>query len=190
MIYSLSQINRMDRPQFIQAVGEIFEHTPTVAAQVWYRRPFVSIEDLHQKMMTIVLGFDLDRKLDLVRAHPDLGSKVKMAEASVQEQSGAGLDRLGSDEYAQFQQLNQAYQTKFDFPFIIAVKKHTKSSILAAFDRRLQNSVDEELATAIEEISQIARFRLLAIIDSPSAKADAVPPAGYANANGDATRTS
>jgi 2-oxo-4-hydroxy-4-carboxy-5-ureidoimidazoline decarboxylase len=72
---------------------------------------------------------------------------------------------LSSIEYTQFQHLNQAYQTKFDFPFIVAVKNHTKQSILAAFDRRLQNSVDEELATAIEEINQIARFRLLAIVD-------------------------
>jgi 2-oxo-4-hydroxy-4-carboxy-5-ureidoimidazoline decarboxylase len=190
MIYSLSQINRMDRSQFIQALGEVFEHTPTVASQVWYQRPFMSIEELHQKMMMVVLDFDREQKLALVRAHPDLGSKVKMAEASVREQSGVGLDRLSADEYTQFKQLNQAYLEKFDFPFIVAVKNHTKQSILAAFDRRLQNSVDAELTTAIEEISQIARFRLLAIIDSPSAEADAVPTAGFANANGDAKRTS
>jgi 2-oxo-4-hydroxy-4-carboxy-5-ureidoimidazoline decarboxylase len=168
MIYSLGEINRMDRPQFIQALGEIFEHTPTVASQVWERRPFKSIEELHQQMIAVVMSFDREQKLALVRAHPDLGSRVKMAPASVQEQAGVGLDRLSSIEYTQFQQLNQAYLERFDFPFIIAVKNHTKSSILEAFDRRLQNSVDEELTTAIEEISQIARFRLLAIIDSPS----------------------
>jgi 2-oxo-4-hydroxy-4-carboxy-5-ureidoimidazoline decarboxylase len=165
MIYSLIQINQMDRPQFIQALGDIFEHTPTVAVQAWHQRPFDSIEELHQQMMAVVLGFEMDQKLALVRAHPDLGSKVKMAAASVQEQAGVGLDRLSSIEYARFQQLNQAYQTKFGFPFIVAVKNHTKSSILAAFDRRLQNSNDVELTHAIEEISQIARFRLLAIVD-------------------------
>ncbi|WP_373542284.1 2-oxo-4-hydroxy-4-carboxy-5-ureidoimidazoline decarboxylase [Chamaesiphon sp.] len=165
MIYSLAQINRMDRHQFIQALGEIFEHTPTIADRVWHQRPFNSIEDLHQKMMTVVMGFDLEQKLALVRAHPDLGSKVKMAVASVQEQAGVGLDRLHPTEFAKFQQLNQSYTEKFDFPFIIAVKNHNKSSILAAFDRRLQNSAEVELATAMEEISQIARFRLLAIAD-------------------------
>jgi 2-oxo-4-hydroxy-4-carboxy-5-ureidoimidazoline decarboxylase len=168
MIYSLAQLNRMDRPQFTQALGEIFEHTPTVAAQAWYDRPFNSIEDLHQKMMAVVMSFDREQKLALVCAHPDLGSRVKMAAASVQEQAGVGLDRLSSDEYARFQQLNQAYLEKFNFPFIIAVKNHTKSSILESFDRRLKNSIDEELTTAIEEIGQIARFRLLAIVDSPS----------------------
>ena len=116
-------------------------------------------------MMTVVLGFEIEQKLALVRAHPDLGSKVKMAAASVQEQAGVGLDRLIVSEFDRFQQLNQSYLERFDFPFIIAVKNHTKQSVLEAFDRRLQNSADEELATAIEEISQIARFRLLAIVD-------------------------
>ncbi len=165
MIYSLTQINQMDRSQFIQALGEIFERTPKIAAQAWDYRPFTSIEDLHQKMIAVVSSAELEQKLALVRAHPDLGSKVKMAEASVQEQAGAGLDRLSSLEYNQFQQLNQAYQTKFDFPFIVAVKNHNKQSILEAFDRRLQNSDVEELTTAIEEISKIALFRLLTIID-------------------------
>jgi 2-oxo-4-hydroxy-4-carboxy-5-ureidoimidazoline decarboxylase len=165
MIYPLIQIDRMDRNQFVQALGEIFERTPTVAAQAWHHRPFSSLDDLHQKMMAIVMGFDRDRKLALARAHPDLGSKVKMAPSSVQEQAGVGLDRLNSDEYTRFQQLNQAYLAKFGFPFIVAVKNHTKQSILEAFDRRLQNSAEVELATAIEEISQIARFRLLAIVE-------------------------
>ena len=119
-------------------------------------------------MMVVVMGFDDAQKLALVRAHPDLGSKVKMAAASVQEQAGVGLDRLSASEFARFQQLNQSYLEKFNFPLIIAVKNHTKSSILEAFDRRLENSAEVELATAIEEISQIARFRLLAIVDSPS----------------------
>lgn len=165
MIYSLIQINQMDRPQFIQALGEIFEHTPTIATETWHQRPFTSIEDLHHKMMAVVLGFEMGQKLTLVRAHPDLGSKVKMAEASVQEQAGAGLDRLSSIEYTRFQQLNQSYQEKFGFPFIIAVKNHTKLSILESFEQRLENSVELELMSAIAEINQIARFRLVALIN-------------------------
>jgi 2-oxo-4-hydroxy-4-carboxy-5-ureidoimidazoline decarboxylase len=155
----------MDRPQFIQALGEIFEQTPIVAAQAWHQRPFISIEDLHHKMMAVVLGFDTTQKLALVRAHPDLGSKVKMAAASVQEQAGVGLDRLSSIEYTRFQQLNQSYLAKFGFPFIIAVKNHTKQSILEAFERRLPNTVELELTSAIEEISQIAHFRLVGVIN-------------------------
>jgi 2-oxo-4-hydroxy-4-carboxy-5-ureidoimidazoline decarboxylase len=39
-------------------------------------------------MTSIVNHLDLEAKLALIRAHPDLGSKAKMAEASVQEQAG------------------------------------------------------------------------------------------------------
>jgi 2-oxo-4-hydroxy-4-carboxy-5-ureidoimidazoline decarboxylase len=61
--------------------------------------------------------------------------------------------------------LNQAYQNRFNFPFIIAVKNHTKESILAAFRLRLDHSLEVERVGAIAEIIQIARFRLAEIFD-------------------------
>jgi len=103
----------------------------------------------------------------LIRAHPDLGSKAKMADASVQEQAGAGLDRLTPEEFDRFQTLNAAYQERFGFPFVIAVRNHTKESILEAFDRRLENPSDTEIDQALEEITQIAEFRLLDLVESP-----------------------
>ncbi len=44
-------------------------------------------------MVGVVEAMSQDEQLALIRAHPDLGSKVKMAAASVQEQAGVGLDR-------------------------------------------------------------------------------------------------
>jgi 2-oxo-4-hydroxy-4-carboxy-5-ureidoimidazoline decarboxylase len=103
-------------------------------------------------------------RLMLVRAHPDLGSKAKMADASVQEQAGAGLDRLTGEEYDRFHTLNQAYKEKFGFPFIIAVKLHTKASILEAFEQRLHHTPEAEIKQALTEITQIARLRLAALL--------------------------
>ena len=103
-------------------------------------------------------------KLALIRAHPDLGSKAKMAEASVQEQAGVGLDRLSLEEFTRFETLNQAYRDKFGFPFIIAVKDQTKESILLAFETRLKNDISSEIEAAITEISRIAELRLEAIL--------------------------
>lgn len=116
-------------------------------------------------MLGVVEAMSDSEQLALIKAHPDLGSKAKMAEASVKEQAGAGLDRLSAEEYQRFQSLNQAYKNKFDFPFIVAVKNHTKESILQAFERRLNNSVATEKQQALTEISQIARFRLQAIVE-------------------------
>ncbi len=166
MSYSIAQLNQMDQSTFTIALGEIFEKTPTIAFQTWEKRPFQDIDDLHQTMRTIVNSFTDDQQLTLIRAHPDLGSKAKMAEASVQEQAGLGLDRLNPAEYDRFHQLNDRYKSQFGFPFIIAVKNHTKDSILAAFETRLKYSQTAEMQQAIAEICQIAHFRLLQQVTS------------------------
>jgi 2-oxo-4-hydroxy-4-carboxy-5-ureidoimidazoline decarboxylase len=162
---NLTQLNRMERDQFVAVLGEIFEGTPAIARQVWDQRPFVNVESLHQCMVEVMNRMTVDEQAMLMRSHPDLGSKARMADTSVKEQAGVGLDQLTLVEYQQFQKLNQAYQERFGFPFIIAVKNHTKASILKAFQTRLRNSVEAEQAQALAEIVQIARFRLDEILD-------------------------
>jgi 2-oxo-4-hydroxy-4-carboxy-5-ureidoimidazoline decarboxylase len=160
----IATLNALDQNLFIETLGFIFEGTSQIAAQTWHLRPFSDLSDLHEKMLTVVNATTDAEKLALIRSHPDLGSKTKMAEASVQEQSGVGLDQLAPEEFAKFQSLNQAYKDKFGFPFIIAVKNHTKTSILEAFEARLQNSQASELQQAIAEISAIAKFRLISLL--------------------------
>jgi 2-oxo-4-hydroxy-4-carboxy-5-ureidoimidazoline decarboxylase len=150
----------MSQEAFTEALGAIFEHTPAIADRTWCQRPFADIADLHAKMVAVVNAMSQEEKLALIQAHPDLGSKTKMAEASVKEQTGAGLDRLSPEEYERVRSLNQAYREKFGFPFIIAVKNHTRASILEAFERRTHNSIETEMQQAIAEIVQIAQFRL------------------------------
>jgi 2-oxo-4-hydroxy-4-carboxy-5-ureidoimidazoline decarboxylase len=158
---SLVDLNQMQQEEFVAVLGEVFEQTPAIARQVWTQRPFASVTALHQGMVAIVHSMSPAEQLALIRAHPDLGSKAKMAAASVQEQTGVGLDRLTPEEYDRFHRLNHAYREQFGFPFIIAVRNHTKSSILEAFEQRLQNPLDAERERAIAEITQIARFRLM-----------------------------
>ncbi|HEY9622494.1 MAG TPA: 2-oxo-4-hydroxy-4-carboxy-5-ureidoimidazoline decarboxylase [Crinalium sp.] len=164
MPYSIDEINQMSQEAFVEAFGKIFEETPAIARQAWERRPFSDAPHLHQQMLKVVNEMDQEHQLIFIRAHPDLGSKAKMAEASVQEQTDAGLDRLTPEEYQRFQQLNQTYKDQFGFPFIIAVKNHTKDSILEAFRQRLNNSFDTEIQQALSEISQITQRRLFALV--------------------------
>ena len=154
-------LNQMSQSEFTEAIGSIFEHTPEIAAEAWRSQPFADVQSLHQVMAAIVLKMSDDEQLKLICAHPDLGSKFKMAEASIQEQSTVGLDQLSATEYDRFQYLNQAYKDKFAFPFIIAVRNHTKDSILKAFEQRLLNNLEVEKKQAIAEIIEIARWRLV-----------------------------
>jgi len=157
---TLAQLNRLDLEAFVQAVGWVFEHSPWIARQAWPSRPWHSLEELHQAMVRCVEQAPLEDQLALIRAHPDLGARVRMAEASVLEQRSAGLDSLDAEEYAKMQRLNQHYTQRFGFPFILAVRGRSKHDVFAAIEARLQSSPETELQTALAEIYKIARFRL------------------------------
>ena len=158
--HTLAQLNQMSQAEFTKALGEIWEETPQIARQAWQNKPFKDLDALYQAMVAVVNNMSDAEQLKLIKAHPDLGSKAKMAQASVQEQAGVGLDRLSESEYQRFQALNQAYQDKFNFPFIVAVKYHTKTSILKEFEARLNNDREREKRQALTEISKIAQLRL------------------------------
>jgi OHCU decarboxylase len=102
--------------------------------------------------------------LGVLTAHPDLAGKLAAAKRltaeSTAEQAGAGLDALTDDERATFTRANDAYTAKFGFPFIIAVRDHSKESILQSFEKRLQNDRPTEFDTACKQVERIAEFRL------------------------------
>lgn len=165
--YSLSELNQLDQAAFTAALGAVFEETPAIADQAWHHRPFATVEALHRCMIAIVQAMPSADQLALIRAHPDLGSRVHMADASLQEQAGAGLDRLTPEEYACFQTLNRNYRTKFGFPFIMAVAGQTKDHVLTAFTQRLDQAESIEIQHALEEIGKIAWFRLKVWVSEP-----------------------
>jgi OHCU decarboxylase len=162
---TLAAINALDCDAFVAALGPLFEGSPWIAAETWPTRPFASRAGLHQALCATMNAAPLERKLALIRAHPDLAGKAAIAgeltPESASEQSSAGLNRLSPEEFATFTRLNQAYGEKFGFPFIICVRENTKDSILASFSSRLQNPRDQEVEIALGEIAKIARLRLL-----------------------------
>jgi 2-oxo-4-hydroxy-4-carboxy-5-ureidoimidazoline decarboxylase len=154
----------MNREDFVKSFGAVYEASPWVAEAVWPPLGKGDGGDLAGAMRAAVEAAPRERKLALIRAHPELAGRTaiagEMAEASRREQSGAGLDRCTPEEFAEFQRLNEAYNAKFGFPFIIAVKGLDRQAILTAFRARLDNDPDTEFDTALEQIHRIAGFRL------------------------------
>ncbi|MEH7304800.1 2-oxo-4-hydroxy-4-carboxy-5-ureidoimidazoline decarboxylase [Neobacillus drentensis] len=148
----------------MKKVGWVFEHSPWVGSLVWESLPLNSREELLQTMVTVVKNAEEALQLALLRAHPDLGTRLKISEVSEKEQAGAGLDRLSKDEHKEFLSLNQKYVEQFGFPFIMAVKGQTKETILAAMQQRVGNTYEQEFQTALNEVYKIAGFRLNDVI--------------------------
>ena len=156
----------LTREAFVARFGPLYEASPWVAEAVWpavARGELDEPEALAQAMREAVDAAPRERRLELIRAHPQLAVAGRMAEASVREQRGAGLDRCTPDELEAFERLNAAYLARFGHPFVIAVKGLMRADILAAFADRLENDADTEFAAAIAEIHRIAGFRLAAL---------------------------
>jgi 2-oxo-4-hydroxy-4-carboxy-5-ureidoimidazoline decarboxylase len=164
MAIRLHELNALDREDFVSRLGAIYEHSPWVAARVWRARPFDSVDQLWRAMQDAVKAASSEEQLALIRAHPELAGRLAVAgqltDASRSEQRGAGLDSCTPEEFARLQALNASYRTRFDFPFVVAVRGLTRGDIIARIEQRLANERAEELATCLQEIGRIARFRL------------------------------
>lgn len=156
---------------FIAGFGPVYEASPWVAEGVWPAAARGDLDDplaLAEAMRAVVDAAPHDQRLALIRAHPQLAVAGRMADASVQEQRGAGLDQCSPQELADFHHLNTAYNERFGHPFIVAVKGLSRGDILAAFAARLGNDAETEFATAMTQIHRIAGFRLAALFDRES----------------------
>jgi 2-oxo-4-hydroxy-4-carboxy-5-ureidoimidazoline decarboxylase len=162
---TMAQVNAFDRESFVDKLGWVFEQSPWVAERTWDARPFANGQVLHEAMTKTMSDASEDEQLALLRAHPDLGTRARMSEVSVDEQAAAGLDRLTQSEFRELHHLNTQYKQKFGFPFLYAVKGGTKPDILAALAERLPRSHADEFQEALRQVTRIAQFRLEDAID-------------------------
>jgi 2-oxo-4-hydroxy-4-carboxy-5-ureidoimidazoline decarboxylase len=162
--HSMEELNTLSVEEFVRVTGPVFESSPWVAGETADQRPFAGREDLLSALCGTVRAASDDKKLALIRAHPDLAGRLALTAESAAEQAAAGLSKLTPEEAALFQKQNEAYRRKFDFPFVICARLNKKDAILEGFARRLQNSREQEINAALEEIYKIAALRLRDLI--------------------------
>jgi 2-oxo-4-hydroxy-4-carboxy-5-ureidoimidazoline decarboxylase len=165
----LDTLNRLSADEFVRTLGGIYEHSPWIAAAAQVRAPFADTDALVAALREAVANAPHERQLELLRAHPELAGKEAasgtLTAHSSEEQKGAGLINLSDAEKAELAALNRRYRDKFGFPFIIAVRHHTKSGILAELRRRAAGEdIASEFATCLAQVHEIARLRLQALL--------------------------
>jgi len=167
---TLADLNACSQEEFVARLANVFEYSPWIAEQATSARPFAGVQALFDAMKAAVDHAPPELRLALIKAHPDLANKTQRAAGltleSTAEQSGAGLDRLSEAEYQAFERINNAYRSKFGFPYIVCVRRHTRDSILRDFERRLPNDARAEAQKSVEEICRIAALRLDQVVTS------------------------
>ena len=159
--------SELDRDSFVREFGGIFEHSPWIAEGAHSLNLGPTHDNaagIHSALARVFRSASEEQRLGVLTAHPDLAGKLaaagRLTAESTAEQAGAGLDVLTDEERATFTVLNEAYTSKFGFPFIIAVKDNTKASILDAFRRRIDSERTTEFAEACRQVERIAELRL------------------------------
>jgi beta-ureidopropionase / N-carbamoyl-L-amino-acid hydrolase len=169
MTLSLREINAATQSEFIRLLEGVYEHSPWIAETAWAGRPFTSLAQLKRALVQVVREAAHEAQLALIRAHPELAGKAMVAQTltpeSANEQNKAGLTACTPGEFEKIQALNARYNTKFGFPFILAVRGPRglglgKAEIIATLERRLSHHPDFEFAECLRHVHRIAEIRL------------------------------
>lgn len=171
MIFTIAQLNALTPQEFSAAFGQVYEHSPWIAARAFALKPdggFASRSQVHAALVAVVQSANDTEKLALLNAHPELAGKEAAAGAltlaSTAEQASAGLTSMTAEDVSQLRELNRQYREKFGVPFIIAVRNNTQSAIFGAIKSRMTNSRAMEINNALMQVGEIARLRLLDLI--------------------------
>ncbi len=161
---AMTEINDLSPETFVERFGFLFEHSPWIVEAAEKSRPFADLDAMHSALIQVMLAAGRAAQTALVKAHPRLADKVALAKGltkeSTAEQASVGLDCLTDAEFEAFHMLNTAYDQRFGLPFVICVRLTDKAGILEAMQKRLNHGHDQELDTALDEVSKIARLRL------------------------------
>ncbi|MGM9426369.1 2-oxo-4-hydroxy-4-carboxy-5-ureidoimidazoline decarboxylase [Hydrogenophaga sp. MI9] len=169
MPLTLDQLNAAPLPEALQMLDGLYEHSPWIAERALAQRPFASLAQLKHAMTRVLDEAGVEPQLALIRAHPELAGKAMVSKTltaeSTNEQTKAGLTNCTPDEFAHIQQLNAAYNARFSFPFILAVRGPrgtglSKAQIIEAFERRVHGHPDFERQECLRNIHRIAEIRL------------------------------
>jgi 2-oxo-4-hydroxy-4-carboxy-5-ureidoimidazoline decarboxylase len=167
---TIAEVNTLSPEDFVGRLGFLFEHSPWVVEGAVEHRPFASLGAMHAALARTLFFATDEQKLSVFRAHPRLADKAAIAEGltkeSASEQASVGLDSLTPEEFARFGELNAAYDARFGFPFIVAVRAvGGKTGVLKAMTERLANTAAQEQRNALDEVVKIVGLRLQDVIE-------------------------
>ena len=102
----------------------------------------------------VIAQLDDREKVAALNAHPAIGAR-NLSERSASEQGAGGHPAV----LTELSYLNQVYEEKFGFRFVVFVDGRPKSEIVEVLQQRLERTREEELETGLRELVAIARDR-------------------------------
>jgi OHCU decarboxylase len=152
---TVGELNEVSVPTFTESVAMLFEPAPRFGAWLAAARPFTSDEDLLKAAARIAHRMAEADQVELINAHPRLGTRDRLSDASRREQGVAGdaVDR-------ELAKLNAAYEKRFGFRYLVYVAGRPRETLITEFHAALARDRADELRRALEDTLAIAASRL------------------------------
>jgi len=154
---TITELDRMDEPAFVTAVGPLFEAARGYLVLLAAGRPFGSWDALFDRATGVALTAPESVQIELLAAHPRIGAPPTAVSAlSYAEQ---GYDREQQEAIAALCPLNDAYEARFGFRYVIFVAGRSRSVIVSLLERALAGDREAERRRGLTDVVAIARAR-------------------------------
>ena len=159
---TVGELNEVSVPGFMEAVAMLFEPAPRFGAWLAAARPFASDEDLMKAAARIAHRMAEADQVELINAHPRLGDRDRLSDASRREQ-GAAADAADRE----LAKLNAAYEKRFGFRYLVYVAGRPRETLITEFHAALGRDRPSELRRALDDTLAIAASRLHYLRSAP-----------------------
>jgi 2-oxo-4-hydroxy-4-carboxy--5-ureidoimidazoline (OHCU) decarboxylase len=141
-------VRELPRQLTAEQLAELFE------GRTRFVERLATLDDPLEHARELALELSEAEQKELLDAHPAIGGKAG-SERSAREQ--------GTDDdpavLAELADLNAAYEERFGFRFVVFVHGRPRREIVPVLRERMERTREEELATAVDELVQIAVAR-------------------------------
>ena len=134
----------LPRQLSIEELAELFE------GRTRFVERLAQLEDPLGRAREIATQLSDEEKKEVLDAHPAIGATTLSARSAGEQ---------GTDEAPELDELNQAYEERFGFRFVVFVNGRPKSAIVPVLQERLERTREQELTTALDELVSIAKDR-------------------------------
>jgi 2-oxo-4-hydroxy-4-carboxy--5-ureidoimidazoline (OHCU) decarboxylase len=137
-------------------LAAIFERAPGLAAALRHAGQDTP-QAIIAKARAALEAMTEEQRVAVLNAHPRIGADAASLSLHSRREQGDTADEATLRELAD---LNDAYEKKFGFRFVVFVAGRSKQEIVPVLRARLANTRDAELRTGIDEFLAISLDRL------------------------------
>jgi len=116
-------------------------------------------QELIRRARTILNEMSEDDQIAVINAHPRIGERPETVSAASFREQGYDRDTTPPEVFLRLASLNEEYEQKFGFRFVVFVNRRPKGALIPILEARLRGSRADELRTAVREILAIAEDR-------------------------------